>query len=99
MQQMNNNNNNNNNDTAVTINSNSNDNVDEIKKRISDNVSKQYELFNRILSGELDRNRDILVESIMLYSPDGKTKLVDEARLQFVYGRHYGLVGRNGSGK
>lgn len=60
---------------------------------------QQHELFNTILNGGLDRNKDVLIESIMLYSPDGKTELIREAKLQFVFPRKYGLVGRNGIGK
>ena len=41
----------------------------------------------------------MLCESVYLYTPDGKTELVKNARVQFVYGRRYGLIGRNGIGK
>ena len=60
---------------------------------------RKQQLFQNLVDGVGTRDRDVLCESIMLYSPDGKTELIKEARVQFVYGRKYGLVGRNGIGK
>ncbi len=39
------------------------------------------------------------LESISLFTPDGHTELVKNARLQLAFGRHYGIIGRNGIGK
>ena len=43
------------------------------------------------------QNMDIHVDNIVLYA--GKNELVSYGVLRLVYGRHYGLIGRNGVGK
>lgn len=52
-----------------------------------------------MLEGVAERNKDVLCEPVFVYTPDGKIELIKNARVQFVYGRRYGLVGRNGIGK
>jgi hypothetical protein len=41
---------------------------------------------------------DVLCEYVNIYTPDGRTELIKSARVQFVYGRRYGLIGPNGKG-
>jgi ABC-type polysaccharide/polyol phosphate transport system ATPase subunit len=43
-------------------------------------------------------DKDVLCESIFLYTPDGKVELVKNAKLQLINGRKYGLIGKNGIG-
>ena len=38
-------------------------------------------------------------EFVNIYTPDGRIELIKNARVQFVYGRRYGLIGPNGKGK
>ena len=52
-----------------------------------------------LTEGSSQRDKNVLCESVYLYTPDGKTELVKNARVQFVFGRRYGLIGRNGIGK
>lgn len=49
--------------------------------------------------GAKQKDKDILCEFVNIYTPDGKTELIKNARVQFVYGRRYGLIGPNGKGK
>lgn len=45
-------------------------------------------------------NRNIQLEGVFLHSDINQGEaLLDDARLEFIYGRKYGLVGRNGVGK
>jgi len=41
----------------------------------------------------------VSIQSINLFTPDGKMELIKNGKLQLVFGRRYGLIGRNGSGK
>jgi len=49
--------------------------------------------------GASQKDKDVLCEFVNLYTPDGKRELVRNARVQFVYGRRYGLIGPNGTGQ
>lgn len=46
--------------------------------------------------GASQKDKDVLCEYVNIYTPDGKTELIKNARVQFVYGRRYGLIGPNG---
>ncbi len=48
--------------------------------------------------GASQKDKDILCEFVNINTPDGKRELIKNARVQFVYGRRYGLIGQNGSG-
>jgi len=43
--------------------------------------------------------KDIILENINITTPDGKIRLLNNAKLSLIHGRRYGLVGRNGIGK
>jgi hypothetical protein len=43
--------------------------------------------------GASQKDKDVLCEFVNIYTPDGKTELIRNARVQFVYGRRYGLIG------
>jgi ATP-binding cassette subfamily F protein 3 len=49
--------------------------------------------------GATQKDKDILCEGVNISTPDGKRELIKNARVQFVYGRRYGLIGPNGMGK
>lgn len=46
--------------------------------------------------GASQKDKDVLCEFVNISTPDGKTELIKNARVQFVYGRRYGLIGPNG---
>ena len=52
-----------------------------------------------LTEGSTQRDKSVLCESVYIYTPDGKQELIKNARVQFVAGRRYGLIGRNGIGK
>jgi len=52
-----------------------------------------------LTEGSSQRDKNVLSESVYIYTPDGKKELIKNARVQFVYGRRYGLIGPNGAGK
>ena len=52
-----------------------------------------------LTEGSTQRDKSVLCESVYIYTPDGKQELIKNARVQFVTGRRYGLIGRNGIGK
>lgn len=52
-----------------------------------------------LTEGSTQRDKSVLCESVYIYTPDGKHELIKNARVQFVAGRRYGLIGRNGIGK
>src|SRR5437016_2376040 len=52
-----------------------------------------------LTEGSSQRDKNVLCESVYIYTPDGKHELIRNAKVQFVAGRRYGLVGRNGIGK
>lgn len=49
--------------------------------------------------GASQKDKDILCEFVNISTPDGRTELIKNARVQFVYGRRYGLIGPNGKGQ
>jgi len=49
--------------------------------------------------GASQKDKDVLCEFVNISTPDGKRELIKNARVQFVYGRRYGLIGPNGMGK
>ena len=52
-----------------------------------------------LTEGSSQRDKNVLCESVYIYTPDGKQELIRNAKVQFVAGRRYGLIGRNGIGK
>ncbi len=51
-----------------------------------------------LVEGATQRDKNILCENIFIYTPDGRTELIKNSKVQFVAGRRYGLIGPNGSG-
>jgi ATP-binding cassette subfamily F protein 3 len=52
-----------------------------------------------ILDGSKQLDKNIVISDVNINTPDGKIPLIKNSKIQFVYGRRYGLIGRNGSGK
>lgn len=50
-------------------------------------------------TGHTQKDKDVVLDGIYMYTPTGKTELLRNASLRLVYGRHYGLIGQNGIGK
>lgn len=83
--------------------------VEEEARRAAAAIQRQEEALRRereealrTLPSRLNRSTaatsDIHVDNITISSPSGEI-LMDEGKIRFVYGRKYGMVGRNGCGK
>lgn len=72
---------------------------------LTDNIQQQLLVSNPkkiptwILEGGTQLEKNISLDDISIYTPDGKIELISSSKLQLTYGRKYGLIGNNGSGK
>lgn len=59
---------------------------------------KKFEALKRYLAAEkTGRPTDVDLDGVALSTPEGTQELLSGAKLKFVTGRRYGLIGRNGS--
>ena len=62
-------------------------------------VEEKQSLPSWLVDGFTQKDRDVIIESFTMKTPDDKTELIKNASLRLVQGRRYGLIGANGHGK
>lgn len=76
------------------------DNMSEVNRQKGFTITGEQKIIPEWMKdGASQKDKDVLCENVNIYTPDGKRELIRNARVQFVYGRRYGLIGPNGMGK
>ena len=76
------------------------DNMLEVNRQKGFTITGEQKIIPEWMKdGASQKDKDVLCENVNIYTPDGKRELIRNARVQFVYGRRYGLIGPNGMGQ
>jgi hypothetical protein len=73
------------------------ENYAEVKRQDNITITGEQKVIPEWMKdGASQKDKDVLCEFVNIYTPDGRIELIKNARVQFVYGRRYGLIGPNG---